>query len=84
MANGIALEADQKVFLANGNEVWVMDNTATAIEYSFDQEQWKSGCQSREDHRAEAGNNRRPSNQRPEGNDLRAIYGPPRQPEPSL
>jgi eukaryotic-like serine/threonine-protein kinase len=40
--NDAALQFDQKVFLANGNEVWVMDNTATAIEYSFDQAQWKS------------------------------------------
>jgi serine/threonine protein kinase len=39
--NDAALQTDQKVFLANGNEVWVMDNTATAIEYSFDQAQWK-------------------------------------------
>lgn len=38
--NDTALETDQKVLLANGNEVWVMDATATAIEYSFDQEQW--------------------------------------------
>jgi len=39
--NDTVLAADKKVFLANRNEVWVMDNTATAIEYSFGPEQWK-------------------------------------------
>jgi len=37
---GSPLEANQKVFLANHNEVWVMDNTATSISYSFDKNQW--------------------------------------------
>ena len=39
-AKDIAIEAADKVSLWNKNEVWVMDNRATAIEYSFDQEQW--------------------------------------------
>jgi len=38
---GSLLEANQKVFLANSNEVWVMDNTATGISYSFDKAEWK-------------------------------------------
>ena len=35
------LRPNQKVFLANGSEVWVMDSTVASIEYSFDQKQWK-------------------------------------------
>ena len=39
-AKGAVIEAADRVSLWNKNEVWVMDNRATAIEYSFDQEQW--------------------------------------------
>ena len=39
-AKDIAIEAADKVSLWNKSEVWVMDNRATAIEYSFDQKQW--------------------------------------------
>ena len=39
-ADDATLGANRKVLLANGNEVWVMDGNATAIEYSFDQQQW--------------------------------------------
>jgi len=38
---GSPIESNQKVFLANHNEVWVMENTATGISYSFDKEEWK-------------------------------------------
>jgi len=37
----VAMEADEKVFLANSNEVWVMDNNATKIEFSFDGKDWR-------------------------------------------
>jgi tetratricopeptide (TPR) repeat protein len=37
---GSPLEANKKVFLANHNEVWVIDNTATSISYSFDKNEW--------------------------------------------
>jgi tetratricopeptide (TPR) repeat protein len=37
-----SVQSNQKVFLANHNEVWVMDNTATNIFYSFDQKEWKA------------------------------------------
>lgn len=36
------MQSSEKVFLANHNQVWVMDNTATNIFYSFDQKEWQA------------------------------------------
>ncbi|WP_291177434.1 MULTISPECIES: DUF4339 domain-containing protein [Gimesia] len=41
--NGAAtFQSSQTVFLANHNQVWVMDNKATNIFYSFDQNEWNA------------------------------------------
>ena len=40
-SKGDVIRSSKKVFLSNYNQIWVMDNTAEKIWYSFDQNEWK-------------------------------------------